>query len=285
LASLKMKKSRVFTRKIVRAHSVFLILYVDDILLIRNDIPLMEDVKASLRKSFSMKDLGEASYILGIKIYRDRSKRLIGLSQIMYIDKVLSRFNMNDSKKGFIPMSHGVTLSKTQCASSPDEQERMSRVPYASAIGSLMYAMLCTCLDILYALSVTIRYQSNPGDAHWFAIKNTLKFLRRTKDEFLVYGGLDELVVNGYTDASFETDKDVSKSQSGYVFCHNGGAVSWKSSKQETVVDSTIEAEYIAALEAEKEVVWIRKFVSKLEVVPSCSSPIDLYCNNSGAIE
>jgi len=92
---------------------VFLILYVDDILLIGNDIPLMEDVKASLRKSFSMKDLGEAAYILGIKIYRDRSKRLIGLSQSMYLDKVLNRFNMNDSKKGFIPMSHGVTLSKT----------------------------------------------------------------------------------------------------------------------------------------------------------------------------
>ena len=83
---------------------VFLILYVDDILLIRNDIPLMEDVKASLRKSLSKKDLGEAAYILGIKIYRDRSKRLIGLSQSMYLDKVLNRFNMNDSKKGFIPM-------------------------------------------------------------------------------------------------------------------------------------------------------------------------------------
>ena len=73
----------------------------------------MDVVKASLRKSFSMKDLGEASYILGIKIYRDWSKRLIGLSQSTYIDKVLNRFNMNESKRGFIPMSHGVTLSDT----------------------------------------------------------------------------------------------------------------------------------------------------------------------------
>ena len=142
---------------------------MDDILLIGNDIPLMEDVKASLRKSFSMKDHGEAAYILGIKIYRDRSKRLIGLSQSMYLEKVLNRFNMNDSKKGFIPISHGVTLSKTQCASSPDEQERMSRVPYASAIGSIMYAMLCMRSDISYALSVMGRYQSNPDDGHWVA--------------------------------------------------------------------------------------------------------------------
>jgi hypothetical protein len=85
---------------------------VDGILLIRNDILMMEVVKSSLRKSFSMKGLGETAYILGIKIYRDRSKRLIGLSQDAYIDKVLKRFNMQDSKKGFLPMLHGITLSK-----------------------------------------------------------------------------------------------------------------------------------------------------------------------------
>jgi hypothetical protein len=91
---------------------VFLVLYVDDILLIGNDILRIEAVKSSLRKSFSMKDLGEAAYILGIKIYRDRSKRLIGLSENAYIDKILNWFNMQDSKKGFLPMSHGTTLSK-----------------------------------------------------------------------------------------------------------------------------------------------------------------------------
>ena len=150
-------------------------------------------------------------------------------------------------------MSHGVTLSKTRCASSPDEQERMSRVPYTLAIGSIMYAMLCTRPDILYALSVTSRYQSNPGDGHWVAVKNILKYFRRTKDMFLIYGGSEELVVKGYTDASFQTDQDDSKSQSGYVFCLNGGAVSWKSSKQETVADSTTEVEYIVASEAERK--------------------------------
>jgi hypothetical protein len=92
---------------------VFLVLYVDDILLIGKDIPMFEVVKTSLKKSFSMKDLGEEAYVLGIKIYRDRSKRLIGLSQDTYIDKILNRFNMHDSKKGFLPMSHGITLSKS----------------------------------------------------------------------------------------------------------------------------------------------------------------------------
>jgi hypothetical protein len=111
-------------KKVNGSAVVFLILYVDDILMIRNDILMMEVVKSLLRKSFSMKDLGEAVYILGIKIYRDRSKRLIGLSQDAYIDKILNRFNMQDYKKGFLSMSHGITFSKKQCPLKPDEEER-----------------------------------------------------------------------------------------------------------------------------------------------------------------
>ncbi|WVZ97678.1 hypothetical protein U9M48_043192 [Paspalum notatum var. saurae] len=250
-------------KKVSGSALVFLVLYVDDILLIGNDIPMLEAVKDSLRKSFSMKDLGEAAYILGIKIHRDRSKRLIGLSQSTYIDKVLKRFNMHDSKKGFLPMSPGMILSKTQCPSTTDEQKRMSEISYASAIGSIMYAMICTHPDVSFALSVMSRYQSCPGE---------------------VFGSEEDLVVKGYNDASFQTDKDDSRLQTGFVFCLNGGAVSWKSSKQDTVADSATEAEYIAALEAAKEAVWIRKFVSELGVVPSASCPLDLYCDNMGAI-
>ncbi|WVZ90398.1 LOW QUALITY PROTEIN: hypothetical protein U9M48_036704 [Paspalum notatum var. saurae] len=146
-------------KKVSGSALVFLVLYVDDILLIGNDILSIKD---SLRKSFSMKDLGEAAYILDIKIYRDRSKRLIGLSQSTYIDKVLKRFNMHDSKKGFLPMSPGTILSKTQCPSTTNDQKRMSDIPYASAIGSIMYAMICIHPDVSFALSVTSRYQSCP---------------------------------------------------------------------------------------------------------------------------
>ena len=90
-------------------------LYVDDILLIGNDIPALQNVKSWLGICFSMKDLGEATYILGIKIYRDRSKRMICLSLSTYIDKVLNKFNMQNSKREFLPMCHGISLSKTQC--------------------------------------------------------------------------------------------------------------------------------------------------------------------------
>ena len=100
-------------KKVSGSSVAFLILYVDDILLIGNNVELLESIKGYLNKSFSMKDLGEAAYILGIKIYRDRSKRLIGLSQSTYLDKVLKRFKMEQSKKGFLPVLQGTRLSKT----------------------------------------------------------------------------------------------------------------------------------------------------------------------------
>ncbi|KAJ9543906.1 hypothetical protein OSB04_023613 [Centaurea solstitialis] len=263
----------------------FLVLYVDDILLIGNDVPTLQSVKEWLSKCFQMKDLGEAAYILGIKIYRNRSKRLIGLSQSTYIDKVLKRFRMDESKKGFIPMQHGIVLSKTQCPVSSKDQDKMKSVPYASAIGSIMYAMLCTRPDVAYSVSVTSRYQQNPGEPHSVAVKNILKYLRRTKEMFLVFGGSeDEISVTGYSDASFQTDRDDFRSQSGYVFTLNGGAISWKSSKQDTIADSTTEAEYIAACDAAKEAVWLRNFLSDLRVVASISRPIDIFCDNSGAV-
>jgi hypothetical protein len=165
-----------------------------------------------------------------------------------------------------------------------DELDRMSKVSYASAIGSIMYAMISTRPDVSYALSATSRYKSNPGESHWIAVKNILKYFRRTKHEFLVYGGEEELTIMGYTDASFQTDKVDSKSQSGFVFTLNGGAVSWKNSKQDIVVDSTIEAEYIVASEAAKEGVGMRKFLIELGVFPNASSPLNLYYDNNGAI-
>ena len=90
----------------------------------------------------------------------------------------------------------------------------MSKVPYASAIGSIMYAMLCTRVDVAHALSVTSRFQQDPGESHWSAVKSILKYLRRTKGYFLVYGGQEELIVNGYTDAAFQIDAEDSRSQS-----------------------------------------------------------------------
>jgi hypothetical protein len=99
-------------------------------------------------------------------------------------------------------------------------------IPYASAIGSIMYAMLCMLSDVSYALSATSRYLLDYGEAHWTIVKNILKYLRRTKEAFLVFRGEEELIETGYTDASFQTDMGDSKLQSSFVFCLNRGAVS-----------------------------------------------------------
>uniref|UniRef100_A0A2N9HF09 Reverse transcriptase Ty1/copia-type domain-containing protein n=1 Tax=Fagus sylvatica TaxID=28930 RepID=A0A2N9HF09_FAGSY len=155
----------------------------------------------------------------------------------------------------------------------------MRNCPYASAVGSLMYAMLCTRPDICYAVSIVNRYQSNPGPKHWTAVKHILKYLNRTKHYFLVFGSKD-LNIQGYTDSDFQSDIDNRKSISGFVFTLGKGAISWRSCKQDTTADSTTEAKYIAASEA----VWIRKFIQELGVVPSIESPITIHCDNNGAI-
>ncbi|GKB98017.1 retrotransposon protein, putative, ty1-copia subclass [Tanacetum coccineum] len=268
------------------SYVTFLILYVDDILIMGNNIPMLQDVKSYLGRCFAMKDLGEAAYILGIKIYRDRSKRLIGLCQSAYIEKILKRYFMENSKRGTIPMQEKLKLSKSQGASTPAEKQRMQNVPYASAVGSIMYAVRCTRPDVAFAQNITSRFQQNPGELHWTTVKNILKYLRNTKDMFLVYGGdtKRELRVSCYTDAGYLTDADDLKSQTGYVFVLNGGVVDWKSTKQSIFATSSTDAEYIAAFDASKEAVWIRKFISGLGVVPTIEEPINMYCDNTGAI-
>nr|GFA61841.1 hypothetical protein [Tanacetum cinerariifolium] len=124
--------------------------------------------------------------------------------------------------------------------------------PYASAVGSIMYAVRCTRSDVAFAQNITSRFQQSLGEAHWTAVKNILKYLRRTKDMFLVYGG--------NSDAELQN------------------------SKQSTTTQHAAEAVYIAAAEAAKEAVWIRKFVDELGVVPSNNYPIEMNCANTAAI-
>lgn len=109
-------------------------------------------------------------------------------------------------------MHHGMKLSKTHCPSSSDERYRMSRIPYDSTI-LIMCAMTCTCADVSNALSMVSQYQENHGLSHWIVVKNILKYLRYTKDMFLVYGGEQELFMKRYGDVSFQTNRDDSNSQ------------------------------------------------------------------------
>ncbi|GJW08835.1 hypothetical protein Tco_1571258 [Tanacetum coccineum] len=162
----------------------------------------------------------------------------------------------------------------------------MQKIPYASAVRSIMYAVRCTRPDVAFAQNMTSRFQQNPGEIHWTTVKNILKYLRNTKDMFMVYGGNmeRELKVSCYTDVGYLTDADTLRSQTGYVFFLNGGVVDWKSIKQTIFATSSMDAEYIAAFDALKEAVWIRKFIFGLGIVPTIEEPISMYCDNTGAI-
>uniref|UniRef100_A0A2N9HK67 Reverse transcriptase Ty1/copia-type domain-containing protein n=1 Tax=Fagus sylvatica TaxID=28930 RepID=A0A2N9HK67_FAGSY len=208
-----------------------------------------------LFKSFDMKDLGPARQILGMQILRDRKAKKLWLSQEKYIERVLERFNMKHAKLVSTPLGGHFKLSKKSCPSSNKEKENMASIPYSSAVGSLMYAMVCTRPDIAHAVGVVS--SSKP-------------------------------VLEGYTNADMAGDLDGRKSTSRFLFTFVGGAVSWQPKLQKCVSLSTTEAEYIAATEAGKEMLWMKRFLQDLglkqdEYVVHCDSQsaLDLSKNST----
>ncbi|RVX18724.1 Retrovirus-related Pol polyprotein from transposon TNT 1-94 [Vitis vinifera] len=205
---------------------IFLVLYVDDILLASNDPDLLIETKHMLSTHFDMKDLGEASYVLGIKILRDRANGVLKLSQRAYIEKILKRFNMHNCKSTKAPIVKGHKFSKAQCPQNDDEREEMRTIPYSSVVGSLMYAQVCTRPDIAFVVGMLGRYLSNLGSQHWKAAKKVLRYLQGTKDLMLTYQRTSLLDVVGFCDADFVGCIDDKKSTMGYIFMMAGGAVS-----------------------------------------------------------
>ena len=142
----------VFVKKFSDGDFVILLLYVDNMFIVGQDTNKIEKLKKELSKSFAMKDLELAKKILGMKITRDRASKRLWLSQEKYIEKVLERFNMAKSKPVNTPLVGHFKLSSAQCPTSDEEQEGMKQIPYASAVGSLMYAMVCTRPEIGYLM-------------------------------------------------------------------------------------------------------------------------------------
>ena len=156
----------VFVQKFSNDNFIILLLYVDDMLIIGRDITKIKDLKKEMIKTFAMKDLGAAKQILGMRILRDRKNKKLWLSQEKYIEKVLERFNMGSLKPVSTPLAGHFKLSSKQCLTSEKDKEEMKKVPYASVVGSLMYAMVCTKPDIDHAVGVVSEFLSNPGKEH-----------------------------------------------------------------------------------------------------------------------
>ena len=159
-----------------------MILYVDDILLATNALSLLHETKSFLSENFEMKYMKNASFVLGIEIHRDRSKKILGLSQRSYITKVLERFQMQNCSTTPCPIIKSDKLSQNQCPQNDLERHKMEAVPYALAVGSLMYAQTCTRPDISFVVGMFGRFQSNPGFDYWTAVKKVMRYLQGTKD-------------------------------------------------------------------------------------------------------
>ncbi|RVW84844.1 Retrovirus-related Pol polyprotein from transposon TNT 1-94 [Vitis vinifera] len=202
--------------------------------MLRSDIEKINNLKKQLSKQFAMKDLGVAKQILGMRIIRDKANGTLKLSQSEFVKKVLSRFNMNEAKPVNTPLGSHFKLSKEQSPKTEEERDHMSKVPYASAIGSLMYAMVCTRPDIAHAVGIVSRF-----------MRSSLK-------------------LQGYVDADFAGDIDSRKSTIGFVFTLGGTTISWASNLQKIVTLSTIVVEYVAATEAGKKMIWLHGFLDEL---------------------
>jgi len=191
---------------------------------------------------------------------------------------------MHHSKPVDTPVEKGLTLSLDKCPKTDQEKEKMKNVPYASSVGSLMYAMLCTQPDICFAVGLVSRYQSNPGPTHRQAVKRIMRYLCGTTDLVLCYQGGD-LKLRGYSNVDWGGDPDESRSTSRYLFTLSGGAISWYSKKQDCIALSTMEAECVACSIATQEVIWLRSFLQDLNLTPKVDDPIELLCDSTAAIQ
>ncbi|KAH9721062.1 Integrase catalytic domain-containing protein [Citrus sinensis] len=236
----------VYFRRLPDGAFIYLLLYVDDMLIASKNRDEIERLKKQLASEFEMKDLGDAQRILGMEIRRDKKNESVWLTQKSYLKKVLEKFGMDDKTK---------------------PHDYMARVPYTSAVGSLMYAMVCTRPDISQAVSMVSRYMHNSGKNQWLAVKWILRYLYGTVDVGLLFKKDCGQQCVGYCDSDFAGDLDKRRSTTGYVFTLSRGLVSWRSILESTIALSTTEAEYMAATEAVKEAIWLKGLLGDLRVI------------------
>jgi len=275
-----MYDSCVYFRKLNDGSFIYLLLYVDDMLIAAKNLSEIHTLKLQLSSEFEMKDLGAAKKILGMDIKRDRGGGRLFLTQETYLEKVLKRFGMKDAKPVSTPFASHFRLSAAQSPQSDEDEEYMARVPYSSAVGSIMYAMVCTRPDISHAVSVVSRYMSCPGKMHWQAVKWILKYLRGTSSACLEFGR-NSNILTGFVDSDYAGDLDKRRSLSGYVFCIGSCAVSWKATLQPVVALSTTEAEYMAITEAIKEALWLKGLFGELCLYQEITI---VHCDSQSAI-
>ncbi|GKB36575.1 zinc finger, CCHC-type containing protein [Tanacetum coccineum] len=264
----------VYSKFDASGKGVIICLYVDDMLIFGTDQVQVDLTKEFLSLRFSLKDMGEADVIMGIRIKHKSNG--IAISQSHYIEKVLKKFNYSDCILVSTPLD---TCEKLM----PNRGLAVSQLEYSRVIGCLMYAMTCTRPDIAFAVGKLSRYTSNPGTQHWQAIQRVLKYLKKTMDYRLVYSGYPS-VLEGYTDASWISNTEDNSSTSGWVFLLGSGAISLASKKQTCITGSTMESEFVALAAAGKEAEWLKKLLLEIPLWVKPMTPITIRCDNAATL-
>jgi hypothetical protein len=274
----------VYFLKLQDGTFIYLLLYVDDMLIACKSIVEIERLKTQLKNEFEIKDLGEAKKILGMEITRERAKGIVCLTQKQYL-KVVKCFGMDDNTKPTTtPLAPHFKLSPVMSPSTDEERDYMAHVPYANLVGSLMYAIVCMRPDISQAVSMVSRYMHDPEKRHWQAAKWILQYIMGTVDVGLKFervdSGLDQVLV-GYVDSNYVGDLDKKRSTTGYILTLARGPVSWRSTLQTTVALSTTEAEYMVVANAIKETICLHGLIRDLGIL---QKHVKVLCDSQSAI-
>jgi hypothetical protein len=259
--------------------------FVDDITLASKSKAKIQMLKALLAKHFKLRDLGASKQLLGVEILRNCAKGELGLTQCGYARDILARFGLSDCRPVSTPLNPGMRLDTSLAPSTPAEVAFMRTVDYVGAVGALMYLAIVTRPDIAYAVGVLCRFMANPGPEHWKAAKHLLRYVAGTIDFCLLYK-LDPNVPNLFrtlSNADLAGNVDTGRSTTGYVVKMGTGAVSWSSKLQSIVALSTTEAEFVAAVSAGQESIWMSQFLAELGYDTSGAAP--LLMDNQSAIQ
>lgn len=253
---------------IFNGNRVFLIIYVDDALVISSSDQLIKEIIEYLKQAFQIKELN-LRYFVGMEI--ERINNCIHIHQRNYIQQIIDKFGMNTANPASTPADVNVIITKNL-------DENVVNFPYREAIGSLLFLSTVSRPDISFSVNVLSRYVNNPGQQHVNAVKRVIRYLINTKDLYIKYGESSDLI--GYSDSDFASDVDTRKSTTGYIFKMNGGPITWSSQKQKTIALSTTEAEFVAACESAKEILWLQQLMSELSENVEC---VTLYVDNQSA--
>ncbi|XP_019096554.1 PREDICTED: uncharacterized protein LOC109130916 [Camelina sativa] len=251
---------------------IYVLVYVDDMLITGTNTAYVTIFIHTLAARFSLKDLGEMSYCLGLEA--TRTSKGLHLMQKRYIIDLLAKTNMLNSQPVSNPMSPtpALTLNSGTPHHNPTE--------YRTVLGSLQYLSF-TRPDIAYAVNRLSQFMHAPTDLHWQAAKRILRYLAETSSHGIFIRADTPLTLHAYSDVDWSRNLDNCVSTNAYILYLGGNPISWSSKKQRSVSLSSTEAEYRVVANTASEVSWVCSLLTKLGI--SLPAPPVIYCDNVSA--